>query len=64
MKEFTRGAIVAVGMFMFGKGMYELGRIAEQHETAKKMKVIRDGLEKIGEILEKKAKEQGDEESA
>lgn len=59
MSEFTRGALFAVGMFMFGKGMYGLGQIKEQEKTLKFLEEVSDELEKSIEDVNQKLKEAG-----
>ena len=56
MSEFTRGAFWAAGMYLFGKGVYELGR---QHEA----KRICKELDKITKEMEKELKKERKEKS-
>lgn len=67
MTDFTKGVLFVVGLAGFGKGMYGLGKLNERRECNKKMKVVRDGLQKLTDILkeaEKRAEEKKKEEES
>lgn len=57
MNEFTRGVVWTVGMYMFGKGMYDLGKLNEARKDAKAWKELNKKLEEMSRDLEEKIKE-------
>lgn len=52
MNEFTRGVVWTVGMYMFGKGLYDLGKLNEAKKNAKAWKELGDKLEEMTNELE------------
>ena len=52
MSEFTRGVVWTVGMYMFGKGMYDLGKQKQQKIHAKEMKKLIDKLQEIANSID------------
>lgn len=49
MNDFTRGVLFATGMFLFGKGLYELGKLREQQIDAERWREFRKTVEKVVE---------------
>lgn len=52
MNDFNRGILFAVGLAMFGKGMYGLGRAKERRVFTKALKKATDELTKQMEEIE------------
>lgn len=51
MTDFSRGIVFTVGMIMFGKGMYGLGRLAEKKAQSKAWRKVGEITDQISEIL-------------
>lgn len=60
MSEFTRGALWTVGMYLFGKGMYDLGKQKQQKVHAKMMKDLANELNEFVENLKREKEEESD----
>lgn len=58
MKGFKRGIMFAVGLALFGKGMYEFGKRKERHEDAKRWHLFRVTVEEICKPESKKKEEE------
>ena len=59
MSEFTRGVLFAVSMYVFGVGMYGLGRSYEQKRIGKELDKVITDLEKSIDETNEKLKEKG-----
>lgn len=58
MSKFVGGVTFTVGMALFGKSMYELGKLKEQKEDAKRWNEMRIKLEVLQDIIRAKRKEE------
>lgn len=54
MSRFISGVTFTVGMALFGKSMYELGKLKEQKEDAKRWNEMRIKLEVLQDITKTK----------
>ena len=57
MNKFVDGVTFTVGMALFGKGMYELGKLKERKEDAKRWNIMRIKLEVLSDIINSKTEE-------
>lgn len=57
MGNFYRGVFFTVGMYMFGKGMYNLGRLKEQRNAKKVLHECEEALNDMLENLKVKGQE-------
>lgn len=57
MNKFISGVTFTAGMALFGKSMYELGRLKEKKEDAERLNIMRGKLEILSAIIESKMKE-------
>lgn len=57
MSRFISGVTFTVGMALFGKSMYELGKLKEQKEDAKRWNEMRIKLEVLQDIIKAKMEE-------
>lgn len=51
MRDFTRGVMFVSGLTLFGKSMYELGKMKEQKEELERYKKFQFELNKILEKI-------------
>ena len=57
MNKFVGGITFTVGMALFGKSMYELGKLKERKENAKRWDIMRIKLEVLSDIIKSKMEE-------
>ena len=51
MKDFDRGVLFTVGLLLFGKGMYELGKRRERKDTNEALCELKTKLGKVVKTL-------------
>lgn len=57
MNKFIDGITFTVGMALFGKSMYELGKLKEQKEDVKRWNEMKIKLEILSDIIKSKMEE-------
>lgn len=61
MNDFSRGIVFTLGMFMFGKSLYELGRQKERKINRQAWEHFKKEVDKMTEDLKKKQEEAAEE---